>query len=113
MKCPKCSCVSSVVIDSRSSEEGNAHNRRRECRQCHERFNTVELVGDEAAIREADRRAKAFDLIASRKFGCCYGGGEWTAWSNGMRGVFPTGHDSPDLLTAIESALRGEEQSNA
>lgn len=44
MRCPKCGFTESKVIDSRSSESGDAIRRRRECLnpECHERFTTYE-----------------------------------------------------------------------
>ncbi len=44
MRCPKCGCDDSRVVDSRSSESGNAIRRRRECLnpECGERFTTYE-----------------------------------------------------------------------
>ena len=44
MRCPKCGCEDSKVIDSRSSEAGTAIRRRRECLNpaCAERFTTYE-----------------------------------------------------------------------
>ena len=44
MRCPKCGCEDSRVIDSRSSESGAAIRRRRECLNpsCGERFTTYE-----------------------------------------------------------------------
>jgi len=44
MRCPKCGCEDSRVVDSRSSESGSAIRRRRECLNpdCAERFTTYE-----------------------------------------------------------------------
>ena len=44
MRCPKCGCEDSRVVDSRSSESGSAIRRRRECLNpaCNERFTTYE-----------------------------------------------------------------------
>ncbi len=44
MKCIYCNCKDSRVIDSRSTEEGNAIRRRRECENCGRRFTTYEKV---------------------------------------------------------------------
>ena len=42
MRCPKCSCEESKVIDSRPSENHEAIRRRRECIRCGMRFTTYE-----------------------------------------------------------------------
>ena len=44
MKCMYCGCVESKVIDSRSTDEGKAIRRRRECMQCGRRFTTYETI---------------------------------------------------------------------
>ena len=44
MRCPKCECVEDKVIDSRSSREGAAIRRRRECLKCAHRFTTYEEI---------------------------------------------------------------------
>ena len=42
MRCPKCGCEESKVVDSRPSENNDAIRRRRECIQCGYRFTTYE-----------------------------------------------------------------------
>ncbi|MEE1160131.1 MAG: transcriptional regulator NrdR [Atopobiaceae bacterium] len=42
MRCPKCGCEESKVIDSRPSENHEAIRRRRECVKCGTRFTTYE-----------------------------------------------------------------------
>ncbi|WP_072499618.1 transcriptional regulator NrdR [Olsenella phocaeensis] len=42
MRCPKCGCEESKVVDSRPSESNDAIRRRRECIRCGERFTTYE-----------------------------------------------------------------------
>ncbi|MGI6659834.1 MAG: transcriptional regulator NrdR [Dethiobacteraceae bacterium] len=44
MKCPHCGCVESRVVDSRSTDEGSAIRRRRECTVCEKRFTTYEKL---------------------------------------------------------------------
>ena len=44
MKCPKCSCIESKVIDSRPAEDFKAIRRRRECTECKYRFTTYERL---------------------------------------------------------------------
>lgn len=42
MRCPKCGCEESKVVDSRPSENNDAIRRRRECIRCSTRFTTYE-----------------------------------------------------------------------
>lgn len=42
MKCPLCGNTDTQVVDSRTSEEGDAIRRRRQCGQCEKRFTTYE-----------------------------------------------------------------------
>lgn len=44
MRCIKCGCEESKVIDSRPTEDGTSTRRRRECIQCGYRFTTYEKV---------------------------------------------------------------------
>ncbi len=46
MKCPFCGNLEDKVIDSRTSREGNAIRRRRECLKCTKRFTSYERVED-------------------------------------------------------------------
>ncbi len=46
MKCPFCGNLEDRVIDSRTSREGNAIRRRRECLKCAKRFTSYERVED-------------------------------------------------------------------
>ena len=46
MKCPFCGNLEDKVIDSRTSREGNAIRRRRECLKCIKRFTSYERVED-------------------------------------------------------------------
>jgi transcriptional repressor NrdR len=46
MKCPFCGNIEDKVIDSRTSREGNAIRRRRECLKCGKRFTSYERVED-------------------------------------------------------------------
>lgn len=50
MRCPFCHHQESKVIDSRSSEEGVAIRRRRECLKCERRFTTYERIEEEPLI---------------------------------------------------------------
>ncbi|MEE9133121.1 MAG: transcriptional regulator NrdR [Gemmatimonadota bacterium] len=44
MRCPYCRHTKNRVVDSRTSREGHAVRRRRECQQCGDRFTTYEVV---------------------------------------------------------------------
>ena len=44
MKCPKCGFSEDKVVDSRTTKEGEAIRRRRECLQCSNRFTTYEYI---------------------------------------------------------------------
>jgi transcriptional repressor NrdR len=46
VKCPFCGNIEDKVIDSRTSREGNAIRRRRECLKCAKRFTSYERVED-------------------------------------------------------------------
>lgn len=50
MKCPYCGCMESRVNDSRSTDEGGAIRRRRECTICERRFTTYEKVEEAPLI---------------------------------------------------------------
>ena len=44
MKCPQCSFEEDRVVDSRTTKEGEAIRRRRECLKCGNRFTTYEYI---------------------------------------------------------------------
>lgn len=44
MRCPFCGFLESKVIDSRSTDEGSAIKRRRECMECAKRFTSYEKI---------------------------------------------------------------------
>lgn len=44
MRCFKCGCTESKVIDSRPNEDQNSIRRRRECMNCENRFTTYEKI---------------------------------------------------------------------
>jgi transcriptional repressor NrdR len=46
LKCPNCGYIDNKVLDSRSSEDGKAVRRRRECIKCSYRFTTYEKIED-------------------------------------------------------------------
>lgn len=62
MKCPFCGFMDDKVIDSRSSSEGNAVRRRRECIECGKRFTTYEVVEEMSLfVVKKDGRRQPFD----------------------------------------------------
>lgn len=62
MFCPYCKHDDSRVIDSRSSDDGTAIRRRRQCPECGKRFSTMEtcmlLVAKRSGVVESFSRAK-------------------------------------------------------
>jgi transcriptional repressor NrdR len=71
MRCPKCDHLEDRVIDSRSTKEGRAIRRRRECIGCGHRFTTYEYVENASLIvvkkdgkREAFSREKVIAGIS-------------------------------------------------
>ncbi len=62
MKCPNCGCTESKVLDSRSTEEGVAIRRRRECLECQKRFTTYERVEEiPLMVAKKDGSRQVFD----------------------------------------------------
>jgi len=62
MRCPYCDGLEDKVVDSRSSKEGTAIRRRRECLSCSRRFTTYEYIEDTPlTIIKSDGRREAFD----------------------------------------------------
>ena len=62
MRCPYCDGLEDKVVDSRSSKEGTAIRRRRECLKCSRRYTTYEYVEDTPlTIIKSDGRREAFD----------------------------------------------------
>ncbi len=74
MRCPYCDDVEDKVVDSRSSKEGTAIRRRRECLNCGRRFTTYEYIEDQPlTIIKSDGRREAFDknkLFAKIQMAC-------------------------------------------
>jgi len=68
MKCPFCDNLEDKVIDSRTSREGNAIRRRRECLQCGKRFTSYERVEDVIPmVAKRDGRREPFDTDKVKK----------------------------------------------
>jgi transcriptional repressor NrdR len=62
MRCPYCDSLEDKVVDSRSSKEGSAIRRRRECLSCGRRFTTYEYIEDTPlTIIKSDGRREPFD----------------------------------------------------
>jgi transcriptional repressor NrdR len=62
MKCPFCGNLEDKVIDSRTSKEGEAIRRRRECLKCAKRFTSYERVDDVIPmVVKKDGRRESFD----------------------------------------------------
>jgi len=63
MKCPFCDNLEDRVIDSRTSKEGSAIRRRRECLKCGKRFTSYERVEDVVPmVVKKDGRREPFDM---------------------------------------------------
>lgn len=62
MRCPKCGCEESKVVDSRPSESNDAIRRRRECAKCGFRFTTYERCEEmPLMVVKRDGRKETFD----------------------------------------------------
>ncbi|MFZ3136648.1 MAG: transcriptional regulator NrdR [Thermodesulfovibrionales bacterium] len=62
MKCPFCGNSEDKVIDSRTSREGSAIRRRRECLKCGKRFTSYERVEDIIPmVVKKDNRRESYD----------------------------------------------------
>lgn len=62
MRCPYCSHGEDKVVDSRSSKEGRAVRRRRECLRCGQRFTTYEYIENVSlTIIKNDQRREPYD----------------------------------------------------
>ncbi len=62
MKCPYCGHEQDKVVDSRSSKEGRAVRRRRECLECEKRFTTYEYIENfPLTIVKNDQRREPYD----------------------------------------------------
>ncbi|MDP6776544.1 MAG: transcriptional regulator NrdR [Candidatus Latescibacteria bacterium] len=74
MRCPYCEGLEDKVVDSRSSKEGTAIRRRRECLSCSRRFTTYEYIEDTPlTVIKSDGRREPFDknkLFAKIRLAC-------------------------------------------
>jgi transcriptional repressor NrdR len=75
MRCPYCGHQEDKVVDSRSSKEGSAVRRRRECLECEKRYTTYEyienvslsIIKNDGRIEEYDREKLRQGLLTSCK----------------------------------------------
>jgi transcriptional repressor NrdR len=64
VKCPFCGNIEDKVIDSRTSKDGDAIRRRRECLKCGKRFTSYERVEDIVPmVVKKDGRRESFDRM--------------------------------------------------
>jgi transcriptional repressor NrdR len=74
MRCPYCHGTEDRVVDSRSSREGGAIRRRRECLQCGRRFTTYEYVEErQLQVVKQDGTVENYDrrkLLRSLRLAC-------------------------------------------
>jgi transcriptional repressor NrdR len=74
MRCPYCQSTEDRVVDSRSSREGGAIRRRRECIQCGRRFTTYEYVEErQLQVVKSDGSVENYDrrkLLRSLRLAC-------------------------------------------
>ncbi|MDH3217203.1 MAG: transcriptional regulator NrdR [Candidatus Krumholzibacteria bacterium] len=62
MKCPACSHLEDKVVDSRTTKEGEAIRRRRECLKCGKRYTTYEYIERAPLmVMKKDGRREAYD----------------------------------------------------
>lgn len=74
MRCPFCHHSEDRVVDSRSSREGRAVRRRRECIRCQRRFTTYEYIEERPTqVRKRDGEVEPYDrrkLLRSIQIAC-------------------------------------------
>jgi transcriptional repressor NrdR len=64
MRCPYCGSPDDKVVDSRTSRDGRAIRRRRECLACQKRFTTYEYIEDQPLVFiKSDGRREPFDRV--------------------------------------------------
>jgi transcriptional repressor NrdR len=95
MRCPYCHSSEDRVVDSRTSQEGRAVRRRRECVECGRRFTTYEQVEERPLlVVKRDGSSQPFDrlkLIKSIQLPCA------------KRPI--TGSEIEEMVGAIEDTL--------
>ena len=100
MRCPYCHDTEDRVVDSRTSREGRAIRRRRECVGCGRRFTTYEVVEERPVqVIKSDETVESFDrekLLRSIRLPCV------------KRPI--TGAEIEEMVDAIEDELSGRDQ---
>ena len=102
MRCPFCHHSEDRVVDSRSSREGRAVRRRRECIRCGRRFTTYEYIEERPLqVRKRDGEVEPYDrrkLLRSIQIACA------------KRPVSPTDVDLviEDIERILDRAEEGE-----
>ncbi|MBW3552870.1 MAG: transcriptional regulator NrdR [Gemmatimonadetes bacterium] len=100
MRCPYCHETEDRVVDSRTSREGRAIRRRRECTGCARRFTTYEVVEERPVqVIKSDETVENFDrekLLRSIRLPCV------------KRPVSEA--DIEAMVDAIEDELSGRDQ---
>lgn len=95
MRCPYCHGIEDRVVDSRTSQEGRAVRRRRECLGCGRRFTTYESVEErQLLVTKRDGSSQPFDrqkVLKSIQLPCA------------KRPI--TGSDIDEMVNAIEDDL--------
>ena len=73
MHCPFCRHEDSRVIDSRTSDDGTATRRRRQCQKCQARFTTVETMAMTVIKRSGASEPFSRDKVAAGVKRACQG----------------------------------------
>jgi len=74
MKCPKCNCSESKVVDTRPTDDGFKIRRRRECIECACRFTTYEKIEETQIVvikRDGTRQGYNRDKIINGLIRAC------------------------------------------
>jgi transcriptional repressor NrdR len=100
MRCPSCHETEDRVVDSRTSREGRAIRRRRECLGCGRRFTTYEVVEERPVqVIKTDASVERFDrakLLRSIRLPCV------------KRPI--TSAEIDEMVDSIEDELSGRDQ---
>lgn len=71
MKCPACQSENTKVVDTRrqGEQQGKKRQRRRECRDCNHRFNTIEVAVDKKGVPLIGKMPLPFPLKVEKRDG--------------------------------------------
>ena len=98
MRCPACQADNDRVIDSRTSQDGFATRRRRECLACKHRYTTYERVeGTSVKIIKKDGAREPFDRLKIKR------GLEKACWKRPVSDA-----QLEAVLTAVENDIEGK-----